>query len=655
MLFLLFLKVDNMLKNLMIVALLLSTSLVLGQRQNAEVLFTVDNTPITATEFMRVYNKNLDLVKDESQKDIDNYLELYINYQLKLKQARSLKLNEEPAYKREFESYKKQLLKNYISDAEVTEELIKEAYNRLSFDINAAHILVRIDAAEKDTTIAYNKIKEFRKRALDEGFDSVRALVHDGQQTYGEELGYFSAFKMVYDFETVAYETEVGEISQPFRTQFGYHIVNVKDKRPSRGEVTVAHIMVSLNQSDKDIDPEQRINEIYRKFQQGESFESLAKQFSDDKSSANKGGALMPFKGGQLSAVEFEDVAFSLTKENEVSKPFKTQFGWHMVKLINKKPLESFEELKPEIQNRIQRDSRSKLINEALVKKLKKKYQIKTYPENKSYFESILTEEFFKRTWRIPEEIKDGIVLKIDSITYSNKDFAMFLESNQNNYFGKNASFNFIVETEYKNFVDNTITTYHETYLEFTNPEYAAILTEYRDGLLLFDLMENEVWNKAAKDTIGLENYYNKNKAKYLWNDRIDMVMASSANKSDVEQVQKMMNQDLGTDNINTQMNNSNQKVIFTKGIYPKESDILPVDLELKNGISKIYKHNDAYHVVLINQVIPSTMQTLEEARGKVVNDYQNKIETNWLLELKSRFPVEVNEKVLKKVKSQLK
>jgi peptidyl-prolyl cis-trans isomerase SurA len=338
-----------------------------------------------------------------------------------------------------------------------------------------------------------------------------------------------------------------------------------------------------------------------------------------------------------------------------VSKPFKTQFGWHMVKLINKKPLESFEELKPEIQNRIQRDSRSKLINEALVKKLKKKYQIKTYPENKSYFESILTEEFFKRTWRIPEEIKDGIVLKIDSITYSNKDFAMFLESNQNNYFGKNASFNFIVETEYKNFVDNTITTYHETYLEFTNPEYAAILTEYRDGLLLFDLMENEVWNKAAKDTIGLENYYNKNKAKYLWNDRIDMVMASSANKSDVEQVQKMMNQDLGTDNINTQMNNSNQKVIFTKGIYPKESDILPVDLELKNGISKIYKHNDAYHVVLINQVIPSTMQTLEEARGKVVNDYQNKIETNWLLELKSRFPVEVNEKVLKKVKSQLK
>lgn len=642
-------------KNLIVAAFLLVSGLVLGQRQNNDVLFTVDNTPITANEFIRVYNKNLDLVKDESQKDIDNYLELYINYQLKLKEARRLKLDEDPSYKREFESYKKQLLKNYISDAEVTEELIKEAYNRMSYDINASHILVRIDAAEKDTAIAYNKIVEFRKRALEEGFDNVRALVHDGQQIYGEELGYFSAFKMVYDFETVAYETSVGEISQPFRTQFGYHIVNVKDKRPSRGEVTVAHIMVSLNQADKDVDPEQRINEIYRKFQQGESFESLAKQFSDDKSSANKGGALLPFKGGQLSAVEFEDVAFSLTDRDEVSKPFKTQFGWHIVKLINKRSLESFEELKPEIQNRIQRDSRSKLINEALVKKLKTKYQIKTFPETKAYFEDKLSSEFFNRTWRIPSELSEAISLKIDSINYTYKAFAQFLESSQKNYFGKNLAFNYITETEYKNFVNTSIIAYHETFLEFTNPEYAAILTEYRDGLLLFDLMEKEVWNKAAKDSIGLENYYNQHKEKYIWNDRIDMVMASSANKADVEQVRDMLNQGVILDEINTKMNSNNQKVIFTKGLFQKGNDILPLDLEFKKGISKIYNHNDAFHVVLINEVIPSTYQSLEEARGKVVNDYQTELEANWLESLKSQFPVVVNQKVLNRVKLQLK
>ena len=642
-------------KNLIVAVFLSFSGLVLSQKQNNDVLFTVDESPITADEFIRVYNKNLDLVKDESQKDIDNYLELYVNYQLKLKEARRLKLDEDATYKREFESYKKQLLKNYVSDAEVTEELIKEAYDRLSFDVNASHILVRIDAAEKDTTIAYNKIVEFRKRALEEGFDNVRALVHDGQKIYGEELGYFSAFKMVYDFETVAYETPVGQISQPFRTQFGYHIVNVKDKRPSRGEVTVAHIMVSLNQANKEVDPEQRINEIYKKLQQGESFESLAKQFSDDKSSANKGGALLPFKGGQLSAVEFEDVAFSLTKEYEVSKPFKTQFGWHIVKLLNKRPLESFEELKPEIQNRIQRDARSKLINEALVKKLKAKYQITTFPETRDYFEDKLSLEFFNRTWRIPAELKEATSLKIDSIIYTYKDFAQFLESSQKNYFGKNMAFNYIIETEYNNFVNNNIIAYHETYLEFTNPEYAAILAEYRDGLLLFDLMEKEVWNKAAKDSIGLQNYYNQHKNKYIWNDRIDMVMASSANMSDVQQVQEMLKQGVILDDINTKMNGKDQKVIFTKGIYQKGNDILPTDLDFKKGISNIYRHNDAYHVLLINNVLPSSYQTLEEARGKVVNDYQNEIETNWLKELKSLFPVEINEKVLKKVKSQLK
>lgn len=644
-----------MLKHIVMSGFLMLSASSWSQKQNTEVLFTVDGTPITTAEFIRVYNKNLDLVKDESQKDIDNYMELYVNYHLKLKEARRLKLHEEPNYKREFESYKKQLIKNYVSDAEVTEELLKEAYQRTQFDINAAHILVRIDAAERDTTIAYNKIKEFRKRALTEGFESVRSSVHDGQETYGEELGYFSAFKMVYDFETVAYNTAVGEISEPFRTQFGYHIVNVKDKRPSRGEVTVAHIMVSLNQTVQDIEPEKRINEIYKKFKQGESFESLAKQFSDDKSSSNKGGALMPFKGGQLSAVEFEDMAFSMKEKNEVSQPFKTQFGWHIVKLIDKKPLESFEVLKPELQTKIQRDSRSKLINDALVKKLKNKYELKTYPEVNSYFKSILTPDFFSRTWRIPEDLKEGKSLKIDSLSYSYKDFAMFLETSQKNYPGKNIRFDFIVDTEYNNFINSKLTTYHEDYLEYTNSEYAAILTEYRDGLLLFDLMENEVWNKASKDSVGLELFYSKQQVKYIWKDRVDMVMASSATKGDVELVQNLLQKGMSLDDINTQVNSNNQKIIFTKGIYEVNNDIIPLNLELKEGVSRLYNHNDSYHVLSINGIIPSRLQTFDEARGKVVNDYQNEIEINWMQELKLRFPVEVNQKVLKKVKSQIK
>ena len=627
-----------------------------AQINNDEVLFSVENTPITISEFKRVYNKNLDLVKDESQKDIDNYLQLYINYQLKLKEAKRLKLDEDASYKREFESYKKQLLKNYSSDAEVTDELVREAYDRTAFDIDASHILVRIDPSERDTTLAYNKIKTFRERALTEGFENVRALVHDGQTIYGEQLGYFSAFKMVYEFESVAYNTKVGEVSQPFRTQFGYHIVNVKDKRASRGEVTVAHIMVSLNKTDNSVDPEVRINEIYKKLNQGESFEALAKQFSDDKSSSNKGGALAPFKGGQLSAIEFEDVAFSLQQKNEVSKPFKTQYGWHIVRLIDKKPLQSYEELKPELQSRVQRDSRSKLINKALVNKLKSKYAIKEKSKKLSYFETILTPDFFARTWRVPETIADNVMFQIDSINYTSKDFAQHLETNQKNYFGKTTDYNYLIETEYNNFRDNSILKYHEDNLEFTNPEFASILNEYRDGLLLFDLMEKEVWNKAMKDSVGLLNYYRNHKSDYNWDDRLDVVIATSANKNDVELVLKMLDDSISVDDINTKLNNNNQqKVILTKGVYTTDHEKLPSDLKITKGISKIYNHNDAYHVFLINDILPATAKTFEEARGKVVNDYQNQIENQWIEELRSRFKVTVNDKMLKKVKSQLK
>lgn len=627
-----------------------------AQKNNDEVLFTVENTPITISEFKRVYNKNLDLVKDESQKDIDNYLQLYINYQLKLKEAKRLNLDQDDSYKREFESYKNQLLKNYSSDAEVTDELVKEAYERTSFDIDASHILVRIDPSERDTTLAYNKIKTFRERALTEGFDDVRALVHDGQTIYGEKLGYFSAFKMVYDFETVAYNTNVGEISQPFRTQFGYHIVKVNDKRKSRGEVTVAHIMVSLNQTDESVNPEVRINEIYKKLNQGETFEALAKQFSDDKSSSNKGGALAPFKGGQLSATEFEDVAFSLQDKNEVSKPFKTQYGWHIVRLIDKKPLQSFEELKPELQSRVQRDSRSKLINKALVNKLKSKYVIKEKSKDLKYFSGNLTPEFFARTWRVPETIENKVMFTIDSLNYTSKDFAQHLETNQKNYFGKTTDFDYLVETEYNSFLDASILKYHEDHLEFTNPEYASILNEYRDGLLLFDLMEKEIWNKAMKDSVGLRNYYDNHKSDYKWEQRIDVVIATSASKNDVEQALKMLQDGNSIDDINTKLNSDNQqKVILTKGIYATNHENLPSNLEIAKGISKIYNHNEAYHVFVINDILPATGKSFEEARGKVVNDYQNQIENQWIENLRSRFKVAVNDKVLKKVKSQLK
>jgi peptidyl-prolyl cis-trans isomerase SurA len=626
-------------------------------QEKDEVLLSVNGEPIMTSEFLRVYNKNLDLVKDESQKDIDGYLKLFTEYQLKLKEAKRLKLDQDATYQREFLRYKKQLTNNYLSENKVTDALVKEAYERSNIDINAAHVLVRLDETAKDTLEAYNQVLKLRERVLKEGFDVVKKEMHNGQTVYLEDLGYFSAFKMVYDFETAAYNTPEGEISMPFRTQFGYHVVKVNEKRPSRGTISAAHIMISLKQKDSLLDPEERINDINKKLQQGEIFESLAKQFSDDKSSANKGGQLAPFKSGQLSSVKFENEAFALKRDGDISKPFKTEYGWHIVKRISLKPIQSFEDLKPEIEAKVKRDSRSKLINTAMVEQLKQRYKIVYNPEAKAYFESVLSSEFFGRSWRLPEDFKeDEIIFTINDRSFTFNEFGRHLMSAQQLYTNKVTPFESLIENEYNKFFEKSILQYREDNLELENKDFADILKEYRDGLLLFDLMEKEIWNKASKDTVGLETYYQKNKAKYQWEDRVEVVMASSADEVFAKKALKMMKKNNSEDEINEKLNTESKKnIIFTKDTFVVSDDKLPSEFEIKKGISKIYQHNGAFHIIDVKKLLPAGEKTLEEARGSVINDYQTDIEGKWISDLYNRFTVDVNTKALEAVKQKIK
>jgi len=623
-------------------------------QEKDQVLLTVDGHSIRSSEFIRVYNKNLDLVKDENQKNIDSYLKLFTEYQLKLREAKRLKLDEDPKYKREFMSYKKQLTKNYLSDNKVTDELVREAYDRNSMDINASHVLVRLDETVKDTVGVYNKILELRERLVNEGIDALKADVHDGKTLFVEDLGYFSAFKMVYDFESAAYNTEVGEVSQPFRTQFGYHVVKVNEKRPSRGTITAAHIMVSLKQKDSAVDPEKRINEIYKKLLQGEPFDALAKQFSDDKSSAKNGGKLSPFKSGQLSSTIFENEAFALKEDNAISEPFKTQYGWHIVKRIKAQPIESFEDLKPTIEAKVKRDSRSKLINQAMVEELKGRYDITYNEEAKPYFVSLISEDYFRRSWRLPEDFnKDDILFSINGVDYTYNDFGRHILSAQRLYASKPVPAKDLIDKEFGSFFESTILRYREDNLEHENIEFANILKEYRDGLLLFDLMEKEIWNKASKDTLGLQDYYEKNKGNYQWEERLDFVMASTADAKKANKIFKLMKKGNTNVEISEALNSDKkQNVIFTTAIYPSNDDRLPSDIKKEVGVSGVYDHNEAFHVIKINALLPAGQKTLKEAKGAVINDYQQQIESNWINGLYERFQIDVNKDVLEEVRA---
>jgi len=647
------------LKYLFFIFLAVTIANVSGQSNKKEVLFKVDGDPVYVSEFLRVYNKNLDLVQDESQKDIDEYLTLFTNYKLKLKEAKTLGFQEKPSYIRELATYKKQLAKNFITDNKVTDELVLEAYNRVSNDVKASHILIKIpeNASPEDTLVAYNKIIKLRDRAVMEGFEPVRKEVHNGQTVFGEDLGYFSGFKMVYTFESAAFNTKIGAISQPFRTQFGYHIVFVQDKRPSLGERTVAHIMLVNKPGDSLTGkPETKIQDIYKKIKQGEDFEALAKQFSDDGNSAPKGGLLNPFSSGQISAKEFEDTAFGLSEIGDVSEPIKTQFGWHIIKLYGKKPIGSLEAMKPELEQKVKRDERSKLIDESLYKKLRAKYNISTKQPALDYFAGILNDDYFKRSWKLPNDFTgDKPLVKIGKKQFTYKDFGDFLLDAQSNA-GNKTEFKALVSKNYESFVNSNLVAYQEDNLEDENTKFADVVSEYRDGLLLFDLMETTIWNTAKSDSLEIENYYNTHKVKYVFPKRVDAVVASSKDERTLKKVSKLMEEGMALDQIKGLIN-SNDKidVIFTSDVMDENHQALPKGFEFKKGISKIYNHHNAFVLVLVDEVLPETQKTFEESKGAVISDYQLFKEKNWLQELGKKYKIEINQKALEYVKSQIK
>ncbi|WP_242155057.1 peptidylprolyl isomerase [Aestuariivivens sediminis] len=629
-----------------------------AQSHEDPMLFSVDGEPVYVSEFLRVYNKNLDLVQDESQKDVDEYLSLYINYKLKLKEAKALGLDKKESYSRELNTYRNQLAKSYISDSRVTEALVKEAYDRISHDVKANHILVRVDenASPQDTLAAYHEIHKLRERALNEGFEVVRKQVHDGKTIFGEELGYFTGFKMVYKFENAAFNTPVGAISMPFRTRFGYHILKVFDKRKSRGERTVAHIMIGFNSKDTlHGSPETRIHEIYKKINQGSDFEVLAKQFSEDKSSASKGGLLKPFSGGQLSAPEFEEVAFSLEHIGDVSQPFKTKFGWHIVKLYEKTPVAPFEVMKPELEVKVKRDDRSRLIDEALYAKLRQRYKVGSEPPALDYFASLLNENYFTRSWRLPEDFQGNKpLITIGDRTLTYNDFGSYLLDSQRG-FNNRAPFKDVVLKHYNAFLNRNLVTYREDNLEQENKDFALIMGEYRDGLLLFDLMESTIWN-AGNDSTELQQFYETHKSNYHVPERIDAIVASSSQQKTLKKVAQLLEQGLALDKIKNLVNsNTNIEVIFTTGIMDAGHQALPEAYTFKMGLSKIYRHNSGFVLVQTKEILPASIKSFDEAKGAVISDYQDFKEENWVKALRKKYEVRVDQKVLDQVKQTVK
>jgi len=399
------------------------------------------------------------------------------------------------------------------------------------------------------------------------------------------------------------------------------------------------------------------IFEIYSKIQQGESFEALAKQFSQDKSSASKGGILNRFGSGQLSSEEFETTAFGLQEPLDMSKPFQTQFGWHIMKLIEKHPVKTLEESRADMEMKISRDERSRKITESLNEKLRTKFSVKRNDAMYAKIKKAVTPAFYESTWEVPEKMKDftPTFISFSKQEVNGEKFLTYLSAQQKNP-SQIKPVDKLVDFYYQNFVDAELNQFYNDDLENEFPEFAAVMDEYRDGLLLFDLMEKEIWEKSKTDTLGLEAFHNQNRNKYQWKKRYDVVILSSTKDDMAKKAHKMLKKGKTIEEIKKELNTQDVvNIMTTAGVFEEDNSVLPKNAVYKKGLQNVVKEENYYYVVQVNDVQEAGPKTLAEAKGRVVNDYQQFLEENWVGNLKQEFKVTVDQAVFGNVKMQLK
>lgn len=621
-------------------------------------IMTIDDTPVTKQEFVSIYKKN-NKDADVTQEALDEYVELFINFKLKVAEAERLQMDTASKFVKELRGYRKQLARPYLVDNQMTEDLLQEAYDRMKEEVDASHILIRVgpDADPADTLVAYNKIKEIRNKVTKGNTKFASAAFSDSEDPSAKQnngrLGYFTSLQMVYPFESAAYNTPVGEISPIVRTDFGYHILEVHDKRPARGEVLVAHIMVKSVDADSDESKkkaEQKIRDIASEIKSGADFKKLALQHSDDKSSSRKGGELPWFGPGKM-VKEFEDTSFSLANNGDISEPFKTSYGWHIVKRIDHRELEDFESKKKELKSRINKDVRSQMSTRSFVNRVKKEYGFKENTKALEAVHALADSTILRGSWN-PGDTKKlkKELFSIGDDSFTQNDFIDFMRKNQGRTPEK--SVRRYVDNKYDLFRTKSILDYEDARLEQKYPDFKALMKEYRDGILLFELTDDKVWSKAVKDTLGLQQYYDEHGDEFMYGKRLKGTIYRAKDMATAQKVRGLVDRGVANDAIEKEVNSDSQlDLTIRSDEYEIAEDEITGKIAPAVGLSEIVMVDGSAVFMQVTEVLEPSKKPFEKIKGLVTAAYQTQLEEAWIQELRDRYTVAVDKDVLYSVK----
>ncbi len=640
-----------------------------GQVRNEEVLMTIAGKQIQVGEFLNIYHKNN--VKGESidKKSLDEYLDLFINFKLKVRQAEEMGLDTLASFRNELNGYREQLAKPYFIDEPTLDKLINEAYEREKMDLRASHIFFKLspDATPADTLAAYQKALLVRDKLM-KGMSFEEAAVEFSEDPSAKDreatpqhaflkgnkgdLGFFTVFDMVYSFENGAWNTETGKVSVPVRTEYGYHLIKVTARRPALGKMTVAHIFMSIPKSataEDSLKVKLRIDSVYQKLQAGGVFEDLVKTYSDDKGSAAKGGVLPTF-GVNRMVPEFVEAIYALPELGAYTKPILTSYGWHIVKLIDRKTPRPFEEEKGELKQRIMKDSRGDQTRQVILAKIRKEYGVTEFPEALKPFYTMVNDSIFLGKWKAAAGEMNSPLFKVGNLVIVQKEFADHLVSTQRKQ--EKQDIRAYVDKKYTDFVDESLIKWENSQLEIKYPEFRALMGEYRDGILLFDLTDQKVWSKAVKDTVGLEAFYQKNKNNYRWDTRCEASIFTVKDAKVVQKVKNFAKSGLADNDILKEINTDSTKIVTIESAKFSRHDNKLIDsIPWTPGFSGNVVSNGTTTFVYIRNILKPEVKQLSEARGLITADYQNYLEKEWIATLRAKYPVDVKRDILARIK----